>query len=183
MQDIVLFLAARETLNLPKDNVFRLKNLSLSDGNKNNILSSAIDEFSVDVVWTEKEGTEKVTHSASIKENNVVIKNYGRMFRLLHDDRVKALLPHIHDSALSGNITGDRIVVKGDKVIIDKSLFDADLMNYDLHRHEICEIILKFEAAAIRKFGLKGRVDVKALPKLTEDLLRIFYDTGNRKVR
>ena len=226
VQDIVLFLAARETLNLPKDKVFRLKNLSLSEGNKN-ILSSAIDEFSVDVVWTEKEGAAKVTHSASIKENDVVIKNYGRMFRLLHDDRVKTLLPHIYDSALSENITGDRITVKDNKVIIDKSLFDEDLMNYDLRRHEICEIILRFEAASIKRFGLDGRVDFKAaldaltgrsllndedarilsairnaynhnkypakgtdvkvnvmaLPKLTEDLLRIFSDTGNNRVR
>lgn len=226
VQDIVLFLAARETLNLPKDKVFRLKNLSLSDGNKN-ILSSAIDEFSVDVAWTEKEGTAKVTHSASIKENNVVIKNYGRIFRLLHDDRVKTLLPHIHDSALPGNISGDRIVLKDDKVIIDKSLFDDDLKNYDLRRHEVCELILRFEAAAIKKFGLDGRVDFKAaidaltggsllndedasvlsairnaynhnkypakgtkvkmnmtaLPKLTEDLLRIFSETGNSRIR
>lgn len=226
VQDMVLFLVARETLNLPKDKVFRLKNLSFAEGTKN-ILSSTIDEFSVNAVWTEKEGNVRVTRSAAIKENNVVIKNYGRMFRLLYDDRVKTLLPHIYDPALAGIIASDRITVEGNKVIIDKSLFDDDLMNYDRNRHTLCKIILRFEAAAIKKFGLDGRVDFKTaldsltsrsllseedakilsairnaynhnkypakgsevkvnvatLPKLTEDLLRIFSDTGNRKIR
>ena len=43
-----------------------------------------------------------------------------------------------------------RIVIKGDKVVIDKSLFDEDLSSYDRRRHEICEIILKFEEAAMK---------------------------------
>lgn len=225
VQDMLMFLVARETLNLPKDKVFRLKNLSLADGTKN-ILSSTVDEFSMDIVWTEKDGNAKVARTASVKENNVVIKNYGRMFKLLHDDRVKTLLPHIHDSAISDKVHNDRILVKENKVFIDKSLLDDELMHYDGHRHEVCEKVLRFEAAVIKKYGLKGRIDFKAalealtsrsliderdarvltairnaynhnkypvkgadvkvavesLPKLTEDLLRIFSDTGNNRI-
>ena len=161
VQDMLMFLVARETLYLPKDKVFRLKNLSLSDGTKN-ILSSTVDEFSMDVVWVEKEDGVKVSHTAAIQENNVVIKNYGRMFKLLSDDRVKTLLPHIHDSAIAGNGVNDRIILKENKVVIDKSLFDDELMHYDGHRHNVCEKVLRFEAAAIKKYGLNGRVDFKA---------------------
>ena len=161
VQDMLMFLVARETLRLPKDKVFRLRNLSLSDGTKN-ILSSTVDEFSMDVVWVEKEDGVKVSHTAAIKENNVVIKNYGRMFKLLYDDRVKTLLPHIHDSAIADNGVNDRIMLKENKVVIDKSLFDDELMHYDGHRHDVCETVLRFESAAIKKYGLNGRVDFKA---------------------
>ena len=114
------------------------------------------------MVWVEKEDGGKVSHTAAIKESNVVIKNYGRMFKLLSDDRVKTLLPHIHDSAIAGNGVNDRIILKENKVVIDKSLFDDELMHYDGHRHNVCEKVLRFEAAAIKKYGLNGRVDFKA---------------------
>lgn len=151
VQDIVLFIAAREILfaHLPKDMNLRLRGLNVWD--EKGILSQPVVEFSMDVTWTEKdENGRKIHKTASIKEDNVVIKNYGRIFRLLYDDRVKTLLPQITLPMDDGDMHNARIVIKGDKVVIDKSLFDEDLSSYDRRRHEICEIILKFEEAAMK---------------------------------
>ena len=151
VQDIVLFIAAREILfaHLPKDMNLRLRDLNVWD--EKGILSQPVVEFSMDVTWTEKdENGRKIHKTASIKEDNVVIKNYGRIFRLLYDDRVKTLLPQITLPMDDGDMHNARIVIKGDKVVIDKSLFDEDLSSYDRRRHEICEIILKFEEAAMK---------------------------------
>lgn len=155
VQDMLLFLAAKKTLNMPESDRFQLRNL-MYDESASSILSSTVDEVKVNLTWTEKiidaENPEKkvrITKTASIRENDVVIKNYGRMFKLLYDDRVKSLLPHISKSVNGADTGNDRIQVDGGIVTIDKSLFDEDLVNYDIRRHEVCEMILKFEKSAV----------------------------------
>lgn len=151
VQDILLFLVARATLFnlLPQKLIFRLQDFNVWDGT--GPLSSPVGEFAMDVTWTEKDDNgKKVFKTAAIKEENVVIKNYGRIFRLLYDDRIKALLPQVTLPMDDGDMHNDRIVMNGDKVVIEKSLFDEELDRYDHRRHEICEMILKFEAAAIK---------------------------------
>lgn len=167
VQDMLLFLAAKDMLRLPESDNFKLKNLMLDD-NPNNILASTVDEVMMDIAWTEKiidaENPEKkvrIKKTASIKEKNVVIKNYGRMFKLLYDDRVKSVLPHLCKPAISGEIGNDRITLDGHRFIIDKSLFDEDLANYDIRRHEVCEMILEFERRAFSLCSSLTDVDSK----------------------
>lgn len=109
---------------------FRLSNIKpIRQGeteNRENILTLKI-PFSIELLMADG-------NRITIKQDELKLKNYGDFYRFIFDRRIKGLLPY----------------VKGAKVI-DRTVLEEELDNYDLLRPEIFKIVHSFEKSIIRR--------------------------------
>lgn len=137
VQDAVLFLAARNTINTVSDGDFYLCDIKPQG-------KSILDQ-SVTV--------ETIHNGSIINQRNVKIKDYGKIYRLLHDRRVDDLL----------------IQHKGDVVQMED--ISEELEHYDRNRVEVFGTILDYERkishgkSDIELINDKGRIDFLAIQK------------------
>ena len=139
IQDILLFMMAKEILQANRVNDanvsmaeienFRLSNIKpIRQGemeNRENILTLKI-PFSIELLMADG-------NRITIKQDELKLKNYGDFYRFIFDRRIKGLLLYVKEAK-----------------VIDRTVLEEELDNYDLLRPEIFKIVHSFEKSIIR---------------------------------
>lgn len=194
-QDIILFLMAKSILSsiTDKNNRHPLEHLKLHDI-CNDAKSSALNDtfdfehtFSVTINVPVKNGEnedgaeekpkkrEKITRKFKLVQKGMTLKNYGRFYRFLNDDRLKSLLQELYKSHEDG------VTDSGAMPVIENQLLGGEFSNYDGERIDVFRVIQGIEHIAGEKLAevmkdapdndemLKTRDSFSGLLKLLED--------------
>ncbi len=127
VQDIIMFMLAKNMLGESVSN-FKMKGIK---PNKDEGILEVMIPFKITVEV--KDSLTRETKKIDIYQDSIKIKNYGDFYRFLYDDRVKTLLPHIQSAK------------------VDKLLLEQELMQYDITRPQVFDLLLKLEKSITDK--------------------------------
>jgi len=132
MQDTILFLMVREILGGVIDLKAQETPFKLYQVCDKHFLSHAVRaEFKVPVEWDKKK--KKVVREVTVYHENMSLKNFGEMSRLVNDSRTLSLLKHLRD---------DRV---------EYTDLCGELDYYDQKRSEVFEIVQSIERLAYER--------------------------------